>query len=155
MTAGIVPGIEALSREPLRPGLAIGLNASNPGLRAELMPIESRHGLPELLRAAREYPSPRGRRVTYEYVLVKGVNDTLSHARQLLRVFGGAPARIELLPMNPVPGIALETPTPASVEAFARTLKGGGLAVAVRRPRGQDVLAAHGQLRAGGGGKPG
>ncbi|MGE0452326.1 MAG: 23S rRNA (adenine(2503)-C(2))-methyltransferase RlmN [Vicinamibacteria bacterium] len=154
-TVGILPALEKLAREPVRPNLAISLHASNASLRRELMPIEARYPLPEVMRAAQAYPIPRGGRVTYEYVLLKGVNDTVSHARQLLRLLAGARAKINLIPLNPAPAIPFEAPTAAAVEAFTRVLADAGLTVSVRKPRGQDILAACGQLHLKDGGQPG
>jgi 23S rRNA (adenine2503-C2)-methyltransferase len=144
-TVGILPALERLMLEPVRPNLAISLHASNAALRRELMPIEARYPLAEVIAAARRYPIPRGGRVTYEYVLLKGVNDTLSHARQLMKLLAGSRAKV-LIPLNPAPEIPFEPPTPEAVDGFARVLADAGLTVSVRRPRGQDVLAACGPL---------
>lgn len=145
-TVGILPALEKLIQEPVRPNLAISLHAPNPGLRRELMPIEERYPLPEVIAAAQRYPIPRGGRVTYEYVLLKGVNDTMSHARQLVRLLGGTRAKVNLIPLNPAPRIPFEAPTPEAVDAFCRVLADAEMTVSVRKPRGQDILAACGQL---------
>jgi 23S rRNA (adenine2503-C2)-methyltransferase len=145
-TVGILPALERLMLEPVRPNLAISLHASNRTLRRELMPIEDKYPLAELIAAAQRYPIPRGGRVTYEYVLLKGVNDTVSHARQLVRLLAGQRAKLNLIPLNPAPEIPFEPPTPGAVDAFCRVLADAQLTVSVRRPRGQDILAACGQL---------
>jgi len=145
-TVGILPALEKLMLEPLRPNLAISLHAPNAGLRRELMPIEERYPLAEVIAAAQRYPIPSGGRVTYEYVLLKGVNDTVSHARQLVRLLAHTRAKINLIPLNPAPGIPYAAPTREAVDAFCRVLADAQMTVSVRKPRGQDILAACGQL---------
>ena len=145
-TVGILPALEKLMREPVRPNLAISLHASNTALRRELMPIEDRYGIEDVIAAAQRYPIPSGGVVTYEYVLLGGVNDTMAHARQLALLLRGSRAKVNLIPLNPAPEIPFLPPTPASVEAFSRVLTDYDVMVSVRRPRGQDILAACGQL---------
>ncbi len=145
-TVGILPALEKLMLEPLRPNLAISLHASNPKLRRELMPIEEKYPLRDVLRAAERYPVPRGGRVTCEYVLLGGVNDTGTHALELARLLRGRPCKVNLIPLNPAPEIPFAAPSPADVEAFCGVLAEAGVPVSVRRPRGQDILAACGQL---------
>lgn len=145
-TVGILPALEKLMQEPLRPNLAISLHASNPRLRRELMPIEEKYALRDVLRAAERYPVPRGGRVTCEYVLLGGVNDTETHALELARLLRGRSCKVNLIPLNPAPEIPFAAPSPAGVEAFCGVLAEAGVPVSVRRPRGQDILAACGQL---------
>jgi 23S rRNA (adenine2503-C2)-methyltransferase len=145
-TVGILPGLTRLMQEPVRPNLAISLHAAEPELRRRLMPIEDKYPLAEVLAAARRYPIPKGGRVTYEYVLLGGVNDTPHHARALVKLLGGDRAKVNLIPLNPDPEIPFEPPTPAAVDAFCEILVAARLTVSVRRPRGQDILAACGQL---------
>jgi len=145
-TVGILPALEKLAREEVRPNLAISLHAPDPGLRRALMPIEEKYPLAAVLDAARAYPAPRGGRVTLEYVLLRGVNDTPAHACELARRVGGRHFKLNLIPLNPAPDIPFQAPTPEAVDAFAGTLVAAGVTVSVRRPRGRDILAACGQL---------
>jgi 23S rRNA (adenine2503-C2)-methyltransferase len=145
-TVGILPALEKLIREPVRPNLAISLHAPNARLRRELMPIEDKYALEDVIAAARRYPIPRGGLVTYEYVLLRGVNDAPAQARELVRLLRGSRAKVNLIPLNPAPEIPFEAPTPEAVDAFAKVLADAHVTVSVRRPRGQDILAACGQL---------
>jgi 23S rRNA (adenine2503-C2)-methyltransferase len=145
-TVGILPALEKLMREPLRPNLAISLHAPNASLRRELMPIEERYALEDVIAAARRYPIPRGGVVTYEYVMLRGVNDSKAHARELGRLLKGSRAKVNLIPLNPAPEIPFEAPSAEAVDVFCGVLADAGLMVSVRRPRGQDILAACGQL---------
>ena len=145
-TVGILPALEKLAQEPLRPNLAISLHASNPALRRELMPIEEKYSLNEVVAAAQRYPIPSGGKVTYEYVLLKGVNDSVSHARQLAKLLAQTRSKVNLIPLNATPEIPFESPTPAAIDAFCGVLADAGISVSVRKPRGQDILAACGQL---------
>jgi 23S rRNA (adenine2503-C2)-methyltransferase len=145
-TVGILPALEKLAREPVRPNLAISLHAPDPGLRRALMPIEEKYPMGKVLAAARAYATPRGGRVTLEYVLLRGVNDTPAHARELVRRLDERRFKLNLIPLNPAPEIPFQAPSPDDVDAFAGILADGGLTVSVRRPRGRDILAACGQL---------
>ena len=145
-TVGILPALEKLMAEPVRPNLAISLHAPEPGLRRQLMPIEEKYRLEDVVDAAQRYPIPHGGRVTYEYVLLKGVNDSTTHARQLARLLRGTRAKVNLIPLNPAAEIPFDAPTPEAVDAFAGVLADAHVTVSVRRPRGQDILAACGQL---------
>jgi 23S rRNA (adenine2503-C2)-methyltransferase len=145
-TVGILPALEKLMREPVRPNLAISLHAPNPALRRALMPVEEKYRVEEVIAAAQRYPIPRGGLVTYEYVLLRGVNDTPGHARELVRLLSGARAKVNLIPLNPAPQIPFEAPRAEAVDAFCAVLAEARLTVSVRRPRGQDILAACGQL---------
>jgi 23S rRNA (adenine2503-C2)-methyltransferase len=145
-TVGILPALERLAREPVRPNLAISLHAPDPGLRRALMPIEEKYSFDQVVEAALRYPIPRGGLVTFEYVLLGGVNDTAPHARELARRIGGRRVKVNLIPLNPAPEIPFRAPAPEAVDAFGATLAAAGIAVSVRRPRGRDILAACGQL---------
>jgi 23S rRNA (adenine2503-C2)-methyltransferase len=154
-TVGILPALEKLMLEPVRPNLAISLHASNKALRRELMPIEEKYGMEDVIAAAQRYPIPSGGVVTYEYVLLGGVNDTMAHARQLAKLLSGTRSKVNLIPLNPAPDIPFQPPTPAAVDAFARVLADYRGMASVRRPRGQDILAACGQLHLKRGAAPG
>jgi 23S rRNA (adenine2503-C2)-methyltransferase len=132
--------------EPVRPNLAISLHASNPELRRRLMPIEERYSITDVMAAARRYPAPRGGRVTYEYVLLGGVNDSRAHARELAGWLTGTPSKVNLIPLNAAPEIPFRPPTPEAIDAFCGVLVEAHVTVSVRRPRGDDILAACGQL---------
>jgi 23S rRNA (adenine2503-C2)-methyltransferase len=146
-TVGILPALEKLAAEPVRPNLAISLHASNPALRAQLMPIEHKYALADVVEAALRYPVPRGGRVTFEYVLLQGVNDAPANARELARLLGGRHCKVNLIPLNPAPEIPYGAPGEQAVEEFCRVLSAAEVPVSVRRSRGQDILAACGQLQ--------
>ena len=145
-TVGLLPGLERLLEEPVRPNLAISLHAASPALRLRLMPVEAGHPLRQVLELARGYKAPRGGRVTCEYVLLKGVNDSPAEARRLARLLGGFAVKVNLIPFNPAPGLPFEAPTPEAIDAFAGVLAAARVTVSVRQARGQDILAACGQL---------
>jgi 23S rRNA (adenine2503-C2)-methyltransferase len=145
-TVGILPALEKLMQEPVRPNLAISLHAPNARLRGELMPIEEKYALADVIAAAQRYPIPRGGMVTYEYVLLGGVNDSPAHARELVKLLRGRRAKVNLIPLNPAPDIPFRGPTREAVDAFAGVLADAHVTVSVRRQRGQDILAACGQL---------
>ncbi|MGC2193911.1 MAG: 23S rRNA (adenine(2503)-C(2))-methyltransferase RlmN [Terriglobales bacterium] len=146
-TAGIVPRIHDFGEEPVRPKLAISLNASNDELRTRLMPINRKWSLDTLLRAARAFPLRTRERLTFEYVLLDGVNDAVEHARELVELVRGIRAKVNLIALNPGPGIAFATPVPDRVLAFQRVLVTAGVPAFIRRPRGRDIYAACGQLK--------
>jgi 23S rRNA (adenine2503-C2)-methyltransferase len=145
-TVGIIPALERLMLEPVLPNLAISLHAARPALRRQLMPIESKYPMEAVLALARRYVVPRGGRITLEYVLLAGVNDSLADSRALARLVKGGGCKINLIPLNPAPEIPFTAPTPEVVDAFAQVLAAAQVPVSVRRARGQDVLAACGQL---------
>jgi 23S rRNA (adenine2503-C2)-methyltransferase len=145
-TVGILPALEKLAKEPVRPNLAISLHAPDPGLRRALMPIEEKYPFGRVIEAALRYPIPRGGLVTFEYVLLGGVNDSVAHARELARRLGGKRVKVNLIPLNPAPEIPFKAPTPEAVDTFGQALAAADVTVSVRRPRGQDILAACGQL---------
>jgi 23S rRNA (adenine2503-C2)-methyltransferase len=146
-TAGVAPKIPELGA---RTGamLAISLHATNDDLRNELVPINKKYNLQELFDAIRQYPDlSNSKRVTFEYVMLKGVNDTLAEARDLVRLLKGVPSKINLIPFNPWPGTKYECSDWETIEAFAEVLNRAGYASPIRTPRGRDILAACGQLR--------
>jgi 23S rRNA (adenine2503-C2)-methyltransferase len=145
-TAGIVPKIEELGREPIRPRLAISLNASNEEQRRELMPITRKYSLKDLLDVCKAYPLRSWEKLTFEYVLLKGVNDTDADARRVARLLANLNAKVNLIALNPGPGIAFETPDPARVVDFQAIVR-KSLPCFVRKPRGLDIFAACGQLK--------
>lgn len=146
-TAGIVPRIHDFGREPIRPKLAISLNASNEALRTELMPLNRKWSLEKLLAAARDFPLRNRERLTFEYVLLSGVNDSPQNARELGELLRGLRAKVNLIALNPGPGIKFSTPADERVTAFQQILVNAGIPAFVRRPRGRDIYAACGQLK--------
>ena len=146
-TAGIVPRIYDFGAEPVRPKLAISLNASNDELRSQLMPINRKWNLQKLMAAARDFPLRTRERLTFEYVLLSGVNDSVQNAREVAELIRGFRAKINLIALNPGPGIAFETPAEERVLQFQRILIAAGVPVFIRRPRGRDIFAACGQLK--------
>src|SRR5258708_914638 len=145
-TSGIIPKILELGREPVRPKLAISLNASNEEQRRELMPITRKYHLKDLIAACRVYPLRPWEKLSFEYVLLKGVNDTDADARRVVKWLANLNAKVNLIALNPGPGIPFETPEPERVMAFQEIVK-RGLPCFVRKPRGLDVYAACGQLK--------
>ena len=146
-TAGVVPMIERCGRE-LGVGLAISLHAVTDELRDVLVPINRKYPLAELLAAARAYPAgSNARRITFEYVMLKGVNDSPAEARELVRLIAGIPAKVNLIPFNAWPGAPFECSTPEAIRAFAEIVNRAGYSSPVRTPRGRDILAACGQLK--------
>lgn len=150
-TSGIVPAIERFALEPaeVRPKLAISLNAPNDTVRSEVMPINRKWPIEEIMDAVRKVKLRPRERVTFEYVLLGGVTDGPQHAREVARLIrrSGLPAKLNLIAWNPGPGIPYATPAEGSVEAFKRTVEEQGIAAYVRRPRGRDIYAACGQLK--------
>jgi 23S rRNA (adenine2503-C2)-methyltransferase len=146
-TAGIVPRIYDLGAEPVRPKLAISLNAPNDELRSQLMPINRKWNLEKLLAAARDFPLRNREKLTFEYVLMDGVNDSVQSARELGELILGVRAKVNLIALNPGPGIAFQTPAEERVKQFQKILIAAGVPTFVRRPRGRDIYAACGQLK--------
>ena len=146
-TSGILPGIEAFAKETVRPKLALSLNASNDGVREEIMPITRKWNIAALLEAVGKIPLRTREWVTFEYVLLGGVNDQPVHAREVLELLAGMRAKVNLIVWNPGPGIAYHQPTPEDVAVFQAMLIDGGIATYIRRPRGRDIYAACGQLK--------
>jgi 23S rRNA (adenine2503-C2)-methyltransferase len=146
-TAGIVPRIHDFGQEEIRPRLAISLNASNDDLRTSLMPINKKWNLALLIAAARDFPLRNRERVTFEYVLLHNVNDLPANAEEVVELLQGIKSRVNLIALNPGPGIDFEIPTDENVAAFQKILRDAGILTFVRRPRGRDIYAACGQLK--------
>lgn len=145
-TVGVLPGLERLAQEPDMPNLAISLHATTTAQRDELVPINRKYTLEELIEVCRRFPVAKRRRITFEYVLLDGVNDTPEDARRLVRLLNGIKAKVNLLPLNAAPGIPFSRPSDDRVNTFAKILADRGVTVSVRRSRGRDIRAACGQL---------
>jgi 23S rRNA (adenine2503-C2)-methyltransferase len=144
-TSGIVPGIERLAKEKVRPKLAVSLNASHNAQRDAIMPVNRKYPLEELLEACRRYPLRPWEHLTFEYVLLGGVNDSAEDARRVVKLIANLRAKVNLIPWNPGE-LPYRPPDPARTEEFRRILTEKGVLAFVRTSRGQDVMAACGQL---------
>ncbi len=146
-TAGVVPMMDRAGAE-LGINLAVSLHAVDDALRDEIVPLNRKYPIAELIAACRRYPgASNARRITFEYVMLRGVNDSEAEARALVRLIAGIPAKVNLIPFNPWPGSAYQPSTRTSLDRFARIVMEAGFASPVRMPRGRDILAACGQLR--------
>jgi 23S rRNA (adenine2503-C2)-methyltransferase len=145
-TVGVLPALERLATEPLMPNLAISLHATTEDQRDALVPINRKYGLKDLLDACRRFPVKRRARITFEYVMLKDVNDTDEDARRLVRLLNGIKAKVNLLPLNEAAGIPYERPSDARIDRFAKIVADRGVTVSVRKSRGRDIRAACGQL---------
>src|SRR5262249_23205350 len=145
-TVGVLPALERLATEPLMPNLAISLHATTEDQRDMLVPINRKYGGKELLDACPRFPVKRRERITFEYVMLKDVNDTDEDARRLVRLLNGIKAKVNLLPLNEAAGIPYERPSDARVNRFAKIVAERGVTVSVRKSRGRDIRAACGQL---------
>ena len=146
-TAGIVPRIEDFAKESIRPKLAISLNASNDELRESVMPLNRKWDLEALIGAAKAFPLRNRERLTFEYVLLSGVNDKKENAREVVRLLNGVRAKVNLIALNPGPEIPYSTPDEQRVHEFQNILIDAGIPAFIRRPRGLDIYAACGQLK--------
>jgi 23S rRNA (adenine2503-C2)-methyltransferase len=146
-TAGVAPRIDDFGREAVRPKLAISLNASGDAARDQVMPINRKWNLGQLIAAARRFPLRPRERLTFEYVLLAGVNDSLENAREVVELIRGLKAKVNLIALNPGPEIPFSTPDEDRVLAFQQTLIRAGIPAFIRRPRGRDIYAACGQLK--------
>ncbi|MGI9104073.1 MAG: 23S rRNA (adenine(2503)-C(2))-methyltransferase RlmN [Terriglobales bacterium] len=146
-TSGIVPRIYDYGAEPVRPKLAISLNASNDPQRDQVMPINRKWNLEKLLAAAREFPLRPRERLTFEYVLLGGVNDAVQNAREVTELLRGLKAKVNLIALNPGPEIPFSMPEEQRVLQFQQVLVRAGIPTFIRRPRGRDIYAACGQLK--------
>ncbi len=146
-TSGIVPKIEDFGKETVRPKLAISLNASNDADRTRVMPINRKWDIQMLLAAAREFPLRNRERLTFEYVLLAGENDSLQNSRELVELLRGLRAKVNLIALNPGPEIPYQSPSHDNVLAFQAVLTRAGIPAYIRRPRGRDIYAACGQLK--------
>jgi 23S rRNA (adenine2503-C2)-methyltransferase len=149
-TAGIVPGIEALGRSGLGVQLSVSLNAVDDETRERLMPINRRYSLGEVLAACRRYPVAPARRITFEYVMIRGINDHPEQARRLVKLLRGIRAKVNLIPLNPAAHYPGEPPPPERILAFQERLIAGHVSAFIRESKGADIEAACGQLWSGG-----
>jgi 23S rRNA (adenine2503-C2)-methyltransferase len=146
-TSGVVPMMDRAGAE-LGVNLAVSLHAVRDELRDELVPLNRKYPLAELIAACRRYPAAsNARRITFEYVMLKGINDSPAEAHELIRLIAGIPAKVNLIPFNPWPGSPYETSSAAAIDRFSRVVMDAGFSSPVRTPRGRDILAACGQLR--------
>ncbi len=145
-TVGVLPALERLATEPLMPNLAVSLHATTEDLRDQLVPVNRKYGLADLIEACRRFPLARRRRITFEYVLLRGVNDRPDDARRLAELLRGLRAKVNLIPLNEAPGIPFERPSDDRINRFAQILADHRLTVSVRKSRGRDIRAACGQL---------
>ena len=145
-TVGVLPALEKLATEPVMPNLAISLHSTTEEQRDMLVPINRKYGLKELLDACRRFPVKRRERITFEYVMLSGVNDTPEDARRLVKLLHGIRGKVNLLPLNEAAGIPFERPSDERVNRFAKILADQGITVTVRKSRGRDIRAACGQL---------
>src|SRR5712692_1179914 len=145
-TVGVLPALERLAKEPVMPNLAISLHAPTDLQRGELVPINKKYGVGDIIAAAKRFPLKKRSRITFEYVLLAGVNDSPQDARRLAKLLAGVKSKVNLIPLNAAAGIPFERPSDAAVDEFARIIAGHGLTVSVRKSRGRDIRAACGQL---------
>jgi 23S rRNA (adenine2503-C2)-methyltransferase len=145
-TVGIVPGLEKLAKEPYMPNLAISLHATTEEQRDRLVPINRKYPLAQLMAACRDFPLKKRSRITFEYVMLAGENDTPADARRLVKLLAGLKAKVNLLPLNEADGIPYTRPSDERVDAFAQILANAHITVSVRKSRGRDIRAACGQL---------
>jgi 23S rRNA (adenine2503-C2)-methyltransferase len=145
-TVGLVPMLDRLAAEPVMPNLAISLHATTEEQRAAIVPPTKKYSLHDILDACRRFPLSKRSRITFEYVLLAGVNDSIDDARRLARLLANIKAKVNLIPLNAAPGIPFERPSDERIDAFARTLADRGVTVLVRKSRGRDIRAACGQL---------
>lgn len=147
-TVGIVPGIDELARRPQQFKLAVSLHAPNHELRQKIVPVERKYPIPVLLESLRRFEAAGGRRITFEYVMIDGINDAVELADELAGIAREFHAHVNLIPFNPVPGTGWSPSPPYRLRAFATRLDDRGVTATVRTPRGQDIAAACGQLAA-------
>ncbi|MEQ9690635.1 MAG: 23S rRNA (adenine(2503)-C(2))-methyltransferase RlmN, partial [Bauldia litoralis] len=146
-TAGVVPAMRRCGQE-LGVNLAVSLHAVRDEIRDELVPINKKYPIAELLQACRDYPGANNaRRITFEYVMLRDVNDSVADAKELVRLIAGIPAKVNLIPFNPWPGAPYDCSSDAAIRRFANVVLDAGYASPVRTPRGRDIMAACGQLK--------
>ncbi len=150
-TVGIVPGLDRLAHEPLMPNLAVSLHATTDEQRTALVPPNRKYPLADILAACRRFPLKKRSRITFEYVMLAGVNDSPEDARRLVTLLAGIKSKVNLIPLNPAPGIPYERPSDERVDRFAQILADRHITVSVRKSRGRDIRAACGQLIVEGG----
>jgi 23S rRNA (adenine2503-C2)-methyltransferase len=145
-TVGLLPALERLGRERLMPNLAISLHAPTDAQRGALVPINDKYGVADIIEACKRFPVRKRSRITFEYVLLAGVNDTHKDAQRLSRLLAGVKSKVNLIPLNPAEGIPFDRPSDAAINRFAKVLADRGVTVSVRKSRGRDIRAACGQL---------
>jgi 23S rRNA (adenine2503-C2)-methyltransferase len=145
-TVGLLPALEKLAREPLMPNLAISLHAPSDNQREGLVPLNKKYGVADIIAACKRFPLAKRSRITFEYVLLAGVNDSADDARQLAKLLAGVKSKVNLIPLNAAPGIPFKRPSDEAIDQFARILSERGTVVSVRKSRGRDIRAACGQL---------
>jgi len=146
-TCGVVPLIEKLGNDFPGIGLAISLHAVNDRLRSEIVPVNQQWGISELMETCKKFPAKYTNKITFEYVMLKGVNDSITDAKELVRLVEGLPSFVNLIPFNPWPGAPYEPSSSRTIQAFLEIIESANISVCVRAPRGQDILAACGQLK--------
>ena len=145
-TVGLLPALERLATEPVMPNLAISLHAPTDATRGTLVPINKKYGIAEIVAACRKFPVRKRSRITFEYVLLAGVNDSPEDARKLAKLLGDVRSKVNVIPLNPAPGIPFERPSDDAIDRFAKVLADHQILVSVRKSRGRDIRAACGQL---------
>jgi 23S rRNA (adenine2503-C2)-methyltransferase len=145
-TVGLLPALEKLAKEPVMPNLAISLHAPTDLQRGELVPLNRKYGVAEIIEACKRFPLNRRSRITFEYVLLAGVNDSPQDAKQLAKLVAGVKSKVNIIPLNAAAGIPFERPSDAVIDRFAKIVADQGVNVSVRKSRGRDIRAACGQL---------
>jgi 23S rRNA (adenine2503-C2)-methyltransferase len=145
-TVGLLPALAKLATEPVMPNLAISLHAPTDLQRGELVPLNKKYGVADIIEACRRFPLNRRSRITFEYVLLAGVNDSPQDAKKLARLVAGVKSKVNLIPLNAAAGIPFERPSDAAIDRFAKIVSDHGVSVSVRKSRGRDIRAACGQL---------
>jgi 23S rRNA (adenine2503-C2)-methyltransferase len=145
-TVGLLPALERLAREPVMPNLAISLHAPTDLQRGDLVPMNRKYGIADIIDACKRFPLSKRSRITFEYVLLAGVNDSPQDARRLAKLLAGVKAKVNLIPLNAAPGIPFERPADAAIDRFAKIVADHDVRVSVRKSRGRDIRAACGQL---------
>jgi len=145
-TVGLLPALERLAHEPIMPNLAISLHAPTDEIRGQLVPINKKYGVGEIIAACKRFPLKKRSRITFEYVLLAGVNDSPADANRLARLLAGVKSKVNLIPLNAAAGIPFDRPSDEAIDRFARILADHHLTVSVRKSRGRDIRAACGQL---------
>jgi 23S rRNA (adenine2503-C2)-methyltransferase len=145
-TVGLLPALERLAREPIMPNLAISLHAPTDAQRGALVPINTKYGVRDIIEACKRFPVRKRSRITFEYVLLAGVNDAPEDARRLAALLAGVKSKVNIIPLNAAAGIPFERPSDEAIDRFAAILANRGVTVSVRKSRGRDIRAACGQL---------
>jgi len=145
-TVGLLPALERMAREPIMPNLAISLHAPTDATRGNLVPINKKYGVSDIIEACKRFPLKRRNRITFEYVLLAGVNDSPADARRLAKLLSGVKSKVNLIPLNAAAGIPFDRPSDEAIDRFAGILADHHLIVSVRKSRGRDIRAACGQL---------